>query len=58
MKKLKKIVFEVHSYAPELNRIYLNNKDISAHFKGFNFRELKKDYKENIKMLKLFLKKT
>lgn len=60
MKKLKylkrALVFEVHSNAPELNKIYLNNKDISNKFKGFNFTALKKDYKENIKMVRYFLK--
>jgi hypothetical protein len=52
----KQMVFEVYSYAPELNKIYLNNKDISNNFKGFNFRALKKDYKENIKMVRTFFK--
>jgi hypothetical protein len=52
----KQMVFEVHAYSSELNKIYLNNKDISKQLKGFNFAGLKKDYKENIKMLRLFLK--
>ena len=60
MKKLKdlkkQMVFEVHTYSPELNKIYLNGKDISKQLKDFNFRELKKDYKENIKMVRAFLK--
>jgi hypothetical protein len=60
MKKLKdlkkQMVFEVHTYAPELNKIYINNKDISKQLKGFNFSGLKKNYKENIKMLRLFFK--
>ena len=57
-KKIKDLVFEVHIYAPELNRIYLKhyNKDISKHFKDFNFYSLKKDYKENVKILRNYLK--
>ena len=57
-KKIKDLVFEVHIYAPELNRIYLKhyNKDISKHFKDFNFAGLKKDYKENVKILRNYLK--
>ena len=36
--------FEVYTYAPELNKIFLNNKDITNYFENIT-RKLSKDYK-------------
>ena len=43
--------FEVHTYAPELNKIFLNNVNVTNYFENIT-SELSKDYKENMRIMR------
>lgn len=52
---MKKVYsFEVHTYAPELNKIYLNKIDVTSYYKklGLKVQGLTKNYKQNITIIR------
>lgn len=53
---MKKLTFEVHTYAPELNKIYSNGTDITALFGGSTLLKLCKDYQHNCKVVRQAVK--
>lgn len=53
---MKNLSFEVHTYAPELNTIYLNGVNINKMFiDGFRAK-LSKDYNYNLQQIRFYLK--
>lgn len=43
--------FSVHAYAPELNQIFCNGKDVTHLFASIK-RELKNNYQDNIRLVR------
>ena len=44
-------IFEVHTFAPELNKIFLNGINVSKNFDPI-LKTLTKDYKSNIRLVR------
>lgn len=50
--KTNKLKFSVHTYAPELNKVYYFGKDISNKFTDDLRKSLKKDFAYNVRLLR------
>lgn len=48
---MKNLTFEVHTYAPELNKIFIAGLDVTKHFEHLKTR-LARDYKYNVKLVR------
>ena len=55
----KKLCFEVHTYAPELSKVYFirNGKKIQYELPSIITKEFKKDYAKNVKLIRQHEKK-
>lgn len=49
--KKSNYTFDVHAYAPELNRIYLNGINVTKSFENIK-KDLTKDYANNIRLIR------
>lgn len=47
--------FEIHSYAPELNKVFANNINVSRYFSSDFLKSLTKDYIINIRLLRKYI---
>lgn len=50
-----KYSFEVHSYAPELNRIFIGSTDVTRKFPEYVAKSLTKDYRLNMQRVRRYL---
>lgn len=50
-----KYSFEVHSYAPELNKIFIGSKDVTSRFPEDVVKSLTKNYRLNIQRIRRWL---
>ena len=53
---MKNIHFEIHTYAPELNTVYLNGVNINRIFADSTLIALCKDFKYNLRLIRKALK--
>lgn len=55
--KAKTYTFEVHKYAPELNKIYYRGVDVTKHFSDSVKRSLGSSYQNNLRIVRGHLNK-
>lgn len=53
-----KYSFEVHAYAPELNKVFIGSSDVTSKFPDQIVKSFTKDYRSNIRKIRAYYGRT